>query len=272
MRTRRPLALTLALVALAPVAGCGADSGPDGAAADPVGEASEPTCPAEGERWEVAKLYIEHNATDVDTGVHGAFGGEAWRELCITGPTGEQLLLVDPRNQLDGLAMSDLLFESREPPGDEYSVDDLRSDFPEGSYTVSGTGHDGVARIGQARFTHAIPAAPTIVAPPLADDAETASSAPVDPDGLTIAWEPVTTTVDGDPITVSGYQVIVTDEEFEDPDGWSRPIYDVHVGPEVTSLDVPPGFLRPATIYEIEVLALEPSGNQTITVGFVTTL
>lgn len=165
------------------------------------------------------------NATDVDTGVHGAFGGEAWRELCITGPTGEQLLLVDPRNQLDGLAMSDLLFESREPPGDEYSVDDLQSDFPEGSYTVSGTGHDGVARIGQARFTHAIPAAPAIV----------------------------------------------TDEEFEDPDGWSRPIYDVHVGPEVTSLAVPPGFLRSATIYEIEVLALEPSGNQTIAVGFVTT-
>jgi hypothetical protein len=31
------------------------------------------------------------------------------------------------------------------------------------------------------------------------------------------------------------------------------------------------GFLRPGTLYEVEVLALEESGNQTITVGFFMT-
>ncbi|MDA0351129.1 MAG: hypothetical protein O3A10_02820 [Chloroflexi bacterium] len=34
-------------------------------------------CPTTGEEFETARLYIEHNATDEDTGVHGLFGGVA---------------------------------------------------------------------------------------------------------------------------------------------------------------------------------------------------
>mgnify|MGYP001611115032 FL=1 len=97
---------------------------------------AQTVCPAEGDEWEVATLYIEHNATDEDTGVHGLFGGEAWQELCVT-----------------------------------------------------------------------------------------------------------------------------------DPDGLSRPVYDVHVPADLTSLAVPAAFLLPDTLYELEVLALEESGNQTISVG-----
>ena len=39
----------------------------------------------------------------------------------------------------------------------------------------------------------------------------------------------------------------------------------------MTELSVPDEFFRPDTLYELEVLALEESGNQTITVGFFTT-
>ena len=86
-----------------------------------------------------------------------------------------------------------------------------------------------------------------------------------------VEWEPVTETIDGDPVTVTGYEVIVTDDAFEDPNGFAQPIYDVHVGPSVTSLSVPPEFFTGDTVYEIEVLVLEESGNQTISLGFFKT-
>jgi hypothetical protein len=70
---------------------------------------------------------------------------------------------------------------------------------------------------------------------------------------------------------VTGYQVIITKVDHEDPNGFSRPVYDVHIGPEATSLSVPGEFFEPETVYELEVLALETSGNQTISVGFFTT-
>lgn len=84
-------------------------------------------------------------------------------------------------------------------------------------------------------------------------------------------WDPVTETVTGDQVDISGYEVTITKVDHDDPNGWSRPVYDVHVGPESRSLTVPDEFLEEATLYELEVLALEVSGNQTISVGFFTT-
>ncbi len=72
-------------------------------------------------------------------------------------------------------------------------------------------------------------------------------------------------------MSITGYEVIVTKEEHDDPHGFSRPIYDVHVPPDVGALPVPKRFLEPHTVYELEVLALEEGGNQTISVGFFVT-
>jgi hypothetical protein len=180
-------------------------------------------------------------------------------------------LAVDPLEQLNDLTVADLFFESREPPNSEYAITDLETAFPEGDYRVSGTDFEGTPHVGTARFTHAIPAEPTITLPALAEDAETAGEAVVSPDGLVIAWDPVTETVDGKPLETTGYEVIITQEEFDDPNGFSRPIYDVHVPATMNALGVPAEFLQPATIYELEVLALEVSGNQTIAIGFFTT-
>jgi hypothetical protein len=228
-------------------------------------------CPKEGEVLETAKLYIEHNATDADTGVHGLFGGEAWSKLCIWDPDGQPIMVVDPQGPLGDLTVSDLFFESREPPNDEFSISDLESAFPEGEYTVGGTDFEGTPRVGVALFTHNVPAEPDITAPVLAEDEETAGEATVSPVGVVVTWDPVTELVSGDSLTVTGYEVIVTNVEHDDPNGWSQPIYDVHVGPEATSLSVPEEFFEAGTVYELEVLVLEVSGNQTISAGFFTT-
>jgi hypothetical protein len=236
-----------------------------------TGSSGETACVDDGEPIEGAtQLFIEHNATDDDTGVHGLVGSDGVRGLCIRTPEGTELLVLDTVEQFRDLGVSDFFFESREPPADEYSIADLEADFPEGEYRISGTGVDGVPRVGTAQLTHDIPAPPVISSPELTDE-EHAGETVLPTAGMVVRWEPVTTTLDGAPLTVSGYEVIVTQVEHEDPHGQSRPVYDVHVPADRTELAVIDGFLLPGTRYELEVLVLEESGNQTISLGFFTT-
>jgi hypothetical protein len=258
-----------AFIVLLLAAGCGSDDDAGGSGVS-AGDAAA-TCPTEGAEFNDAKIFIEHNATDEDTGVHALFAADGWTELCVTDPNGERLVVVKPEGQLGDLGLADLFWESREPENSEYSIDDLKASFPEGEYRVSGIDVEGNPLVGTAEFTHAIPAPATITAPSLADEAEAAAETAHSPEGFEVRWEPVTQTIDGEPLEVTSYEVIITDEAFEDPNGFSQPVYDVHLRPEATSLTVPPEFFSPGTVYELEVLALEASGNQTISLGFFST-
>lgn len=263
--SRATSAATAGLVLLLASACTG--SGSDSASTSPSAEA----CFDRGQGFAgEARLYIEHNATDEDTGVHGLVEQEGLSEACITTPDGTRFMVVDPTNEFDALGLNTFFWESREPPNDEYSVADLKADFPEGRYRVSGIDFQGTRRVGTAEFSHDIPAAPEIAAPRLVPEEQAASNR-LAPNGLTVRWKPVSRTIDGNPVTITGYEVIVTKVEHNDPHGLSRPVYDVHVPPDTTELAVVDGFLQPSTLYELEVLALERSGNQTITVGFFTT-
>ncbi len=238
---------------------------PARAAADcaPVEAASVPVAEA--------RLFIEYNATDGDLGVHGQFGTGGFTLLCVIAPNGTPLLAVAPHGQLQDLGLDTFFIESREPPLAEFGFPELQAAFPAGEYTVSGTLVDGRSVAGTATFTLAVPAPPTILAPELAEDEEGAREAVVSADDLVIEWADVTETVDGGEVTITGYEVIVTKFEHDDPHGLSRPVYDVHVPADRNALPVPAAFFEPDTVYEVEVLALEESGNQTITVGFFAT-
>jgi hypothetical protein len=218
-----------------------------------------------------AKLIVEFNATDDDIGVHGAFDDDGWKRLCVFDPNGRPVLHVGPRGQLLDLTMAGIFFESREPPASEFSFADLKTAFPEGGYSVRGESFDGTTLTGSATFSHDVPAAPVITAPALAEDPKGTRGNAVPLEGLVIDWDQVTETVDGEPVSITGYEVIITKEEHDDPHGFSRPIYDVHVPVSADRLPVPRAFLQPNTVYELEVLALEVSGNQTISVGFFKT-
>ncbi len=228
--------------------------------------------PPGGQKVQIAtaKLIIEFNSTDDDVGVHGAFDDHGWSELCVFDPSGKPIAAFDPQGQLNTLTMAGVFFESREPPAEEYSMKDLAAAFPEGKYKVRGTTFEGKALVGSATFTHDVPAPPTITSPALAAEPEQPGPA-ISRQGLTIEWLPVTETVTGDPVHITGYEIIVTKVDHVDPNGFSRPIYDVHVPAALDSLSVPAEFLEPNTVYEVELLALEESGNQTITVGFFLT-
>lgn len=219
--------------------------------------------PAETQTIADAKLIVEYNSTDDDIGVHGAFDDHGWSELCVYDPDGNQVLATKPLAQLKDLTVAGIFFESREPPAAELSFEDLKARFPEGEYTVRGITFEGKGLTGAATFTHDVPAPPVVNSP--------ADEAVVSIDDLLVEWADVTETVDGEPITITGYEVIITKEDHEDPHGFSRQVYDVHVPADRNSLSVPVEFLEPGTAYELEVLALEESGNQTISVSFFET-
>jgi hypothetical protein len=240
--------------------------------ADAQNEAIDCSLP-EGETTTIAdaKLYIEYNYTDGDLGVHGNFDDHGWSELCVYNPNGELILAVKPQSQLKDLTMAGIFFESREPETDDFDFPELMTRFPEGQYTVVGTNYDGTGLTGFATFTHIAPMPPVILSPTVTEDEDEADEYTIPLDDLVVMWETVTTSVNGDPITIVGYEVIVTLEDYEDPNGFSHPIYDVHVLADQNSLTVPAEFFQPNSLYELEILALEQSGNQTIGLGFFKT-
>ncbi len=178
---------------------------------------------------EETMLYIEYNFTDQDLYVHGMFDDEGWELLNVYTPDGELLLSVSPQSGLKDLCMAGIFFESREPPTSEFSFSDLKANFPQGEYAVRGITFKGDIYIGSALFSHDLPVPPQITAPVLVEDEKDTEDAIVAIDNLVVRWEDVTKTVDGMPVIITAYEVIITKEEHEDPHGFSRPVFDVHV-------------------------------------------
>ena len=204
-----------------------------------------------------AKFIIEHNATDEDTGFQAFLDGEPWNRLSIEGPDGQKLLEIRARGELRTLGLTELFFETDEPPNKEVPIEELLARFPEGEYEFEGRSVEGERMTGTANLSHLIPAGPEILAPP--------EGAVVDPNNTVIEWKPVTQSINGKPVDIAGYEVIVGKiVRTPRPAGFSKIVLSAHVTPSTTSLTVPPEFFEPATEYDFEVLALEAGGNQTI--------
>ncbi len=210
----------------------------------------------EGEPLEDAKFLIEHNATDEDTGFQVFVDGEPWDRLELMGPGGDLLLSIDSTGGLTR-GLTELFFETSEPENAEVPIPDLLAEFPEGDYELlARSAEEGTAMRGVATLSHAIPAGPVILSP--------SSGAVVDPASLVIAWEPVTETIDGDPVDIAAYQLIVELDDESHPPGFSKRVLSVIVSAAVTSVSVPPEFLGAGEDYAFEVLALGTAGNQTL--------
>lgn len=202
-----------------------------------------------------AKLIIEHNATDEDTGFQGFIDSEGWERLTVTGPDGV-VLSLEGRGKLGELGLTELFFETVEPENAEVPLEDVLATLPAGPYTIEGPAVGGGSTEGTAILTHDIPAGPVLVSP--------AEGTTVAPTGLVMRWEPVTQTIDGRNITITSYQLIVEKDEDPPPNSIGTPGMSLYLPPTVTSLTVPDEFLEPATHYLWEVLAIEESGNQTL--------
>jgi hypothetical protein len=259
MRRFRPATLMLSAAALLSTAVVGAGS--------VLGAADPPRARAAASGGAVvklkdAKLNIEHNATDKDTGFQGFIDSDGWRRLDVRGPGGH-VLRFEGRGALAELGLTELFFETVEPENADVRIKAMLAKLPEGRYTIAGpsqeNGKSAGRTSGSAWLTHDIPAGPTLVAP--------AQGATVPRRGVVARWEPVTETITGDPVTIIAYQLIIERDVEPHPHMIGKLGLSVYVPRSVTSIAVPAGFLQPRTAYKWEVLAIEQSGNQTLSSG-----
>ena len=192
-------------------------------------------------------IRIEINDTDGDAGIQIFLDGEGWDSMTVTDPDGNTILDISAVGSVGIQGITELFFESAEPSFEEQPLEELLELFAEGIYRFDGMTTEGDTLKGKARLTHALPDGPVLVSPGEDDE--------VDPDNTVIEWEPV---ADPQGSTIVGYEVVVERETG------SLRVFSAEVGPETTSVTVPPEFLQPGTEYKFEVLAIEASGNQTI--------
>jgi hypothetical protein len=209
------------------------------------------------------RIIIEVNATAGDAGIQVFLDATGWNSLDVFDPNGKKVLTISASAQesIGQQGLTELFFESAEPSFDVQTLDQLFTRFPQGSYKLVGTTVDGKKLTGSATLKHNIPKGPEIVSP-----AEGATLNPNNP--VVIDWDPVTEPFPGTnlPVTIVGYQVIV---ERVKPQPLR--VFSVDVGAAVTQVTVSPEFLQANAEYIFEVLAIEASGNQTISEGSFTT-
>jgi hypothetical protein len=183
-------------------------------------------------------LFLEYNSTDEDAGVQAFFDGEAWKQVSITDPSGEEIVHFSASGDMQQLGLTELFFESAEP-----SPEEVLSKFDEGRYRFDGTTVDGKAIRGTAQLSHDLPPAATL---------RPEDGAVVDPHDTVVSWS------HPDPGSLQGYEVIVEREDEERK-------MSVELGPDATSMRVPAEFMAPGAEYKAEILALGSNGNKTIT-------
>ena len=214
--------------------------------------------------FDVASVFAELNDTDGDLGLHALIDGDVWRRLEIEDPNERQMLHIRVTGRLGRQGLTELFFESAEPPFDELSPEEFFRRFPEGEYEISGRTIEGDERESAALFTHVMPAPPNNIQ-------VSGAAAPTDCDEQDppLVSNPVVISFDevaaphpdlgaSDPdITIDGYQVVV---EREEP---TVLVFSVDLPPSETQVQVPPEFIALGTEFKVEVLAREASGNQT---------
>jgi hypothetical protein len=209
-----------------------------------------------------AKLNIEHNATDEDTGFQGFVDSEGWRRLDVRGPDGP-VARFEARGTFAKLGLTELFFESVEPENADTPIRKMLAKLPEGRYRIAGPAQENGKRVGRtagkAWLTHDIPEGPRLVSP--------AEGATVPIRGVVADWEPVSETITGKPVRIIAYQLIVEKDVEPHPHMIGKFGLSMYLPRSVTSMAIPDGLLEPGAAYNWEVLAIERSGNQTLSSG-----
>ena len=194
----------------------------------------------------IARIYIEYNESANDLGFHVFLDGEDWKDLKIVNPAGKTIMEIAGKAGYANLGLTELFFEGAEPNLDDVPLNVLLGMFPEGKYKFHGVTVDGVSLLSTGTLSHAVPEGPDVF--PKVGDGE-----------VTIGWGGVNEPPDGFPkrdVRIVGYQVIC--ESFM-----------VTLPASAREVELPEEFV--ATLgpgeHLFEVLAIDRSGNQTITGG-----
>jgi hypothetical protein len=217
---------------------------------------------------------IEFNASDLDLGVRGFFDYEPWKELEIENPRGRTIAEVEGKKSMKRQAFAEWFFESGEPTLFEVSFDEFLRRFPVGYYEFEAETINGHEVECEEELTHVIPCAPDIdvcqkdgntfiiwdPVETVVDTEATGEAVELEPDPDNFEAEDILACTYDQSLEIIGYEVIV-EVEFED----SEKIFKVDLPAGEYSVMIPPEFLALGDEFQYEVLAIEISGNQTIT-------
>ncbi len=244
LRASRALALPLVILALLLI---GAGSAP------PVGKAQGAALLTQ------AELFLELNDTDGDLGIHGSIDGGPWTSLEIEGPDQRLLLQLLTKGRLRTQGMTQLSFESAEPPFDELPPAEFLRRFPEGRYEIDATAQDGREFETTATLSHVL-AAPadgiTLSGTPMSEECD--AHVPLVATPVIIDWDPVT---ESHPeigrrgqVRINRYQVFVEREGVS---------LGVDLPPNVTKFEVPTAITALGAEFKFEIIARTTNGNNT---------
>jgi len=227
-----------------------------------AGHAGDASRPATHEVVKLAdaRLKFEINSTDRDGGVQVFLDAQQWKRMSIYDPKGHRIFTTVTKGIMAKQGGTELFLESAEPSFKQLPLPQLLDRWPAGRYKFRGRGLEGERLVGSARLTHHLPKGPKLLSP-------TEGSGPQNPRTTVLRWRKVPAPKHS---RIIAYQVIVsTDTKLK---ALPTITLDVMMPPTANHLRIPRGFLKRDSDYEWEVLAVEASGNQTISAAeFATT-
>ncbi len=206
-----------------------------------------------------ADVFLELNDSDGDLGLHGSTSSTTpWVLMKVIGPTG-LLLEFTTRPELTAQGMSQVDFESAEPPFDELSPSRFFRRFPEGRYAIVGHGANGERIKSYANLSHIMAAVPGNVllngvpAARSCDDPLPTLVAPV-----TVTWDPVTQSHPRigkrGAVRIARYQIFVEGGRIK---------LSTDLEPTITAFDIPSAVTDGAHEFKFEIIAQTTTGNNT---------
>jgi hypothetical protein len=218
------------------------------------------TGPALAVEFSEAEIFVELNDTDGDLGLHGSIDGGPYKRLEIDDPRDRTLLVLTAQGRLARQGMTQLAFESAEPPFDELAPEEFFARFPEGEYEIEGTTFTGREFEATWELSHVL-AAPagniTVGGLPAAESCDDLPL-PTVSGMVVIDWDPVT---DSHPeigesgeVEIERYQLFVEQGDAK---------FGVDLPPDITEYMVPPDMLALGGQFKYEIIARTDTGNNT---------
>ncbi|MEW6325421.1 MAG: hypothetical protein AB1515_08565 [Nitrospirota bacterium] len=211
-------------------------------------------------KLEVAELFFELNDTDGDLGIHGLIDGGPYVLLKIEDPFEQTILKVTAQGRLAKQGLTELFFESAEPPFDELPPEKFFHRFPEGTYEIEAITSAGKELESTVELSHVLAAPPdniTVSGIPAAEDCDE-HPLPSVSEPVVIDWDPVT---ESHPtIGRSGEVDIVLYQFFVEMDDVK---FGVDLPPSVTQFQVPSEIIALGNEFKFEIIARTATGNNT---------
>ena len=217
--------------------------------------------------FEIADIFFELNSTAGDVGVHVSLDGESWKILRVQDPGGREIVELEPKRGAKTIGLTELFFEGSEPPLVDVSFARFLELFPQGDYRFLGVTTGNQLLRSTDPLTPELPCPVEVVSPP--------PTTPVAPDQVVIRWKPAPGLFNPDSgickknqdVELIRYEVIA--EIVNEATGFLRH-YTVELSAGATELPVPLAFIKEGlgskgTEFRLEVIAIEDTGNKTIT-------